>query len=147
MNKVTQSIYKNAVDNSLFDSKGNFRFIEGNGTARVVSGMSLASIKWSLNGSNLMFEILGTFSLNLRGFDTLCTFDLPEWVADKVVIAYNDIVDYIDYNITTTSGSAYKNKLQITKSGNSLYFTSIDNTTSKNGLSVFKICYNTIIDY
>ena len=147
MNKVTQSIYKNAVDNSLFDSSGNFRFIEGNGTARVVSGMSLKSIKWSLNGSNLMFEIDGTFSVNLRGFDTLCTFDLPEWVADKIAIAINDIVDFIDYSIITTSGSVYKNRIQITKSGNTLYFTSIGNTTDISGMSLFKIRYNIIIDY
>ena len=131
---------------ALVDRNGNQRFIVGNGTAKVVSGMSLASIKWSLNGSNLMFEILGTFSLNLRGFDILCTFDLPDWVADKIIIAYNDIVDFIDYNITTTSGSVYKNKMQITKSGNTLYFTNIDNTTNINGLSLFKIRYNIIID-
>ena len=43
MNKVTQSIYKNAVDNSLFDSKGNFRFIEGEGTPANVPGMTIIS--------------------------------------------------------------------------------------------------------
>ena len=147
MNKVTQSIYKNAVDNSLFDSNGNFRFIVGDGTARVVSGMTLHSIKWSLNGSNLMFEILGRFTSNLSGSEILCSFDLPDWVADKIVMAYNDIVDYIGYSVNTISGSTYNNKLQITKSGNTLYFTNVSVTSDINGSALFKIRYNIIIDY
>ena len=140
-----EEIQEQAKIENLVDAKGRNRFIVGNGTARVVSGMSLASIKWSLNGSNLMFEILGTFSSNLSGTDILCTFDLPDWVADKIMIAYNDIVDFTTYSITSLSGSTTEMKIEITKSGNTLYFTNRSVTTNINGLALFKIRYNLIL--
>ena len=130
---------------ALVDSNGNQRFIVGNGKTRFVSGMTLESIKWSLNGSNLMFEILGTFSENLTRADIMCDFDLPDWVADKIVVPYDNIVDIIDYNVTFASGSFYTNKVQITKDFNTVTFTNVS-VTNIDSLCFFKIRYNIIID-
>ena len=146
MNKVTQSIYKNAMDNSLFDSKGNFRFIAGNGNSRDITGMTIASNKWALNGNNLLFEILGSFRGSLSGFDVLSTFTLPEWVVNKIVTPVRNVVDIINCEmISATDASSIYTKLQVTKDGNTLYFTNVTNINI-NDLSIFKIRYNIIID-
>lgn len=130
---------------ALVDSNGNSRFIGGNGIPKNVSGMSIRYGKWSLNGSNLMFEILGTFSNSLSGENVMCTFTIPEWIVPKIQIAFNNIIDYIDCDITSTSGSVIKTRVQITISGNIIYFTNVLAQTI-NGLSLFKIRYNIIID-
>lgn len=147
MNKVTQSIYKNAIDNSLFDNNGNFRFIVGDGTAGNISGMTVTSSKWSLNGSNLMFEILGSFRGSLSGFDILSTFTLPEWIVNKIAKPVSNIIDILTCDMVSTKDAASTHtKLQVTTDGINIYFTNATNV-NVNDLSVFKIRYNIIIDY
>lgn len=146
MNKVTQSIYKNAVDNSLFDSKGNFRFIAGEGTPANVSGMTIISSKWALNGNNLLFEILGTFSKNLSGNTDLCTFKLPEWIVSNIITPYLNLVDFIRFDAVYTDKAPATGFMQIYKSEDTVTFKNQDNVTI-DALTVFKIRYNTIIDY
>ena len=147
MNKVTQSIYKNAVDNSLFDSNGNFRFIAGEGTPANISGMTIVSSKWVLNGYDLLFEILGTFSGSLSGFDILSSFTLPEWVVNKIAKPVSNIVDILTCDmVSTKDASSTHTKLQVTTDGINIYFTNATNINIDD-LSVFKIRYNTIIDY
>ena len=130
---------------NIVDSKGNKRFIGGNGNPEIVSGMSIASSKWTLNGNNLMFEILGTFSNSLSGENILCKFTIPEWIISKIATPYNNIIDFIRYDIISTTGSAIEAKVQITIDGSNIFFTNVSPTTV-NGLSMFKIRYNTIID-
>ena len=130
---------------NLVDSKGRNRFIVGNGTPKIVSGMTIASSKWTLNGNNLVFEILGTFSGNLSGYDILCTFDLPDWIINKIVTPYNNIVDIIDCKMIALDASGTTVKVQLTTSGNTIYFTNVTET-SISSTSIFKIRYNIIID-
>lgn len=146
MNKVTQSIYKNAADNSLFDSNGKFRFIVSEGNPRHVSGMTIKSCKWSLNGSNLMFEIAGTFTENLISNKTLCVFELPEWIISKIATPYSNVIDLIDCKIVFLDASATTVRIQITTDGANIFFTNVSDT-SVSGTGIFKIRYNTIIDY
>ncbi len=131
---------------ALVDKNGNKRFIVGNGTPQNVSGMTIVSSKWTLNGTNLIFEILGTFSESLSGFDTLSTFDLPDWIMNKIVTPYNNVVDIIDCKITFLDASATTVRVQLTKSGNTIYFTNLTDATISS-MSIFKIRYNIIIDY
>ena len=146
MNKVTQSIYKNAVDNSLFDSEGHFRFIVGDGTPANVSGMTVVSSKWSLNGSNLMFEILGTFSQSLNAGADLCIFTLPDWIVDKMPTPYLNLVDFIRFDAVYTNRAPATGFVKIYKHENTIGFQNQDNVTI-DALTVFKIRYNMIIDY
>lgn len=146
MNKVTQSIYKNAAENSLFDNDGHFRFIVGNGTPENVSGMTVVSSKWSLNGSNLMFEILGTFSTSLNAGTDLCFFTLPEWIVSKIPTPYLNIVDFIRFDAVYTNRAPATGFIQIYKSEDTIAFKNQDKVTI-DALTVFKIRYNVIIDY
>lgn len=131
---------------ALVDSNGNQRFIGGNGTPGNVKGLTIASTKWVLNGTNLIFEILGTFSGNLTGFDVLSTFTIKDWIINKIVTPVNNVVDILTWPmISIEDVSASNIKLQITKSGNNIYFTNLTNINISD-ISIFKIRYNLIID-
>ena len=129
---------------NLVDSKGRNRFIVGNGEPRNVSGMTIASSKWTLNGNNLVFEILGTFTENLSG-GTLCMFDLPDWIISKIATPYNNVIDIIDCKIVFLDASATTIRVQITTDGGNVFFNNTTNATVS-GTGIFKIRYNTIID-
>ena len=131
---------------NLVDSKGRNRFIVGNGNPGSLSGMTLASNKWALNGNNLVFEILGSFSGNLTGFNILSTFTLPEWIINKIVAPSGNIVDLLGCEmVSIKDASVITIKVQVTTDGNSIYFTNVTNITISD-ISLFKIRYNIIID-
>ena len=134
-----------SIDN-LVDSKGRNRFIGGNGTPRDITGLTIASSKWTLNGNNLIFEILGQFSGSLSGFDVLSTFTLPEWIINKIVTPVSNIVDILTFQmISIEDASGTTIRLQVTKDGNNIYFSNVTNINI-NSISLFKIRYNIIID-
>ena len=131
---------------NLVDSKGRNRFIVGDGNPGSLSGMTVASSKWTLNGNNLVFEILGSFSGDLTGFNILSTFTLPEWVANKIVTPVSNIVDILNcLMVSTKDASGITIKVQVTKSGRDIFFTNVSNITITD-ISIFKIRYNIIID-
>ena len=131
---------------NLVDSKGRNRFIVGDGNPGSLSGLTVASTKWTLNGNNLVFEILGSFSGDLTGFNILSTFTLPEWVANKIVMPVSNVVDILTCKmVSTKDASATDIRVQVTKSGRDIFFTNVSNITITD-MSIFKIRYNIIID-
>lgn len=131
---------------ALVDNNGNHRFIVGNGNPGNVTGLTISSAKWTLNGNNLVFEILGVFSGNLSGFDKLSTFTLPEWIINKIVTPARNIVDIISCSMISIEDASDTNiKVQVIKDGNNIYFTNVTNITISD-ISLFKIRYNIIID-
>ena len=131
---------------NLVDSKGRNRFIVGDGNPGSLSGLTVASTKWTLNGNNLVFEILGSFSGDLTGFNILSTFTLPEWIANKIVMPVSNIVDIMTCKmVSTKDASGTDIRVQVTKSGRDIFFTNVSNITITD-MSIFKIRYNIIID-
>ena len=141
-----EELLESANTENLVDSKGRNRFIVGNGNPGSITGMTIASSKWTLNGNNLVFEILGSFSGNLSGFDVLSTFILPEWVTNKIVTPVSNIVDILTCQMVSTKDASGINvKVQVTTDGHSIFFTNATNINISD-LSIFKIRYNIIID-
>ena len=141
-----EELLEAANTENLVDSKGRNRFIVGNGNPRDITGMTIASSKWTLNGNNLVFEILGSFSGNLSGFDILSSFDLEDWIANKIVTPVSNVVDILTCQmVSSKDASAINIRLQVTKDGNTIYFTNVTNVNITD-LSIFKIRYNIIID-
>ena len=131
---------------NLVDSKGRNRFIVGDGNPGSLTGLTVASTKWTLNGNNLVFEILGSFSGDLTGFNILSTFTLPEWIANKIVTPASNVVDILTCQmVSLTDASGISIRLQVTKSGVDIFFTNVTNITISDP-SIFKIRYNIIID-
>lgn len=141
-----EEILEAANTENLVDSKGRNRFIVGNGNPGNVNGLTVASSKWTLNGNNLVFEILGAFSGSLTGFDILSTFTLEDWIVNKIVTPASNVVDILTCQmISIEDASATNIKVQVTKSGNDIYFTNVTNINISD-ISIFKIRYNIIID-
>ena len=130
---------------NLVDSKGRNRFIGGNGNPESVIGMTIVSSKWALNGSNLMFEILGTFSQSLNASADLCYFTLPDWIVSKIPTPYLNIIDFIRFDAVYTNRAPATGFIQIYKYEDNIVFSNKDNVTIED-LTVFKIRYNIIID-
>ena len=130
---------------NLVDSKGRNRFIVGNGNPGTVTGLTVASSKWTLNGNNLVFEILGTLNQSLSAGTDLCTFIIPNWITSKIPTPYLNIVDFIRFDAVYTNRAPATGFIQIYKSDDAIAFKTQDNVTIED-LTVFKIRYNIIID-
>ena len=165
MNKVTQSIYKKKVDNlekngsggnlnDIVDSNGNPRFISGNGTAYTedVVGMTASSTKWVLNGNDLILELAGTFSQDVTGQTQLASYEMPQWISNKITILKEvsgmGIVSPLSYNVATTDNSLDV-KVMLLKIQNYLSFALINNLSVSifNGVPAsFRFICHLIID-
>ena len=70
---------------TLVDSKGNPRFIEGTGTGKTLSGLTISYCKWSLSGTHLMLVCAGTIkNTTTLTAGNIATFVLPEWILNKI---------------------------------------------------------------
>lgn len=107
---------------SLVDSAGNPRFIEGDGTGKTLSGLTISYCKWSLSGTHLMVVCAG----NITNGTTLttgniATFTLPEWILNKIYpvwssayIEKKDIKFFADnFTEQTTTGILSKGSTSI----------------------------------
>lgn len=131
---------------NLVDSKGRNRFIVGNGNPGNVTGLTVTSSKWTLNGNNLVFEILGQFSGSLTGFNVLSTFTLPEWIINKIAKPVSNVIDILTCSMISSKDASDTNiKVQVTTDGSNIFFTNITNINISD-VSIFKIRYNAIID-
>ena len=132
---------------NLVDSKRRNRFIEGVGIPANVDGMTIVSSKWALNGNNLIFEIIGGISKNIPQMTKICTFNLPDWVVNKIKQATSSIIDMKRYDVVSSDGGLSITSLLINKNSNDLEFTTTSGIPTISGEQVFfRFTFNTIID-
>ena len=132
---------------NLVDSEGRNRFIVGNGNPANVIGMSIISSKWTLNGNNLIFEIIGGISQNIPQGTKICSFNLPVWISSKIIQVYSNIIDIKKYDVVSSDGGLSITNLLIDINGNSIDFKTTSGITTIEGeLAFFRFTFNTIID-
>ena len=138
----------------IVDSKGNKRFIEGNGIAYTddVVGMTASSTKWVLNGEDLILEFAGSFSQDVTGQTQLAMYEMPEWISNKIntlaEVSGMGIVSPLSFNVATTEKSV-DIKVVLLKLQNYLSFALIDNLSTSifNGIpAFFRLTCHLIID-
>lgn len=132
----------------IVDSKGRNRFINNHGIWASVPGMQGIKATWSLNGYNLMFEALGSFSTDISGNNnfTIVSFKLPTWILNKINPPYGSIVDMITFKIVGTSGGYTDIPLFVKKpTTDNISFMVIGSITPTEP-KIFRIRYNIIID-
>lgn len=137
-------VYLDIENPYIVDSNGNKRFINGYGIWSAVSGMQGESARWSLNGYNLMFEALGSFSLEASG--TIVSFKLPKWILNKIIAPFQDVVDMITFKIVGALGDSSDIPLIISKTTNDKIAFRITNVMTITEPKIFRIHYNLIID-
>ena len=132
---------------NLVDPKGRNRFIVGNGNPANVSGMSIISSKWTLNGNILIFEIIGSISQNIPQMTKICSFNLPVWVANKIIEVSSNIIDIKKYDVVSSDGGLSTTNMLINKNSNAIDFTTANGITTLPGEQVlFRFTFNEIID-
>lgn len=74
------------VFENIVDKDGHKRFIEGNGTNEVISGITFTYSKFSLSGTHLMFVIAGTCNnaTELTNSLLFSSFTIPSWIWNKI---------------------------------------------------------------
>ena len=146
---VVEYIFNAVTLKNVVDSNGNPRFIGGNGNPITVTGLTFASCKWVLNGTNLIFEIAGTVTKKMTiPNTTISTFTLPAWIYNKIIPAAQNIIDLRKYDINYTNGEISTIDLVISKSSdNKISFTLDNRLTTLDGVEgYFRFAFNTIID-
>ena len=132
---------------NLVDSKGRNRFIGGNGVPENVDGMTVVSSKWVLNGTNLIFEILGGITKNISQMTKICSFNLPVWVVNKIEQVTSGMIDMKRYDVISSDGGIATTNILINKNSNNIDFTTTNGITTITGEQVFfRFTFNTIID-
>ena len=115
---------------TLVDSKGNPRFVEGEGTPATLEGLNITFCKWSLSGTHLMFVIAGkiTNGTILENGLRLADFTIPSFIFDKIAVVWGQfyieskdvkaVSDTWDEQTLSTTFAKYTNSIVITKRGN-----------------------------
>lgn len=140
--------FKKDISN-LVDSKGNPRFIEGEGTPLTMEGFTSTYCKWSLSGTHLMFVLSATITNTtvIQDSTILATFSLPEWIINKIYPVWDsnleskNLVLYAsDYTNQSTICRLTKdtNNMKIIKSGGSAVTLTKDRS--------FRIQFDLLID-
>ena len=122
MNKVTQSIYKNAVDKALFDDKGNLSVGKGTGIIGTETTLTLEFSKWCLIGDSLSFEAAGYYTTNISANSILVSFELPEHISSRITTAPSGAICLIFQIYAAAVSSPTTTMVYVHKSGNTVRF-------------------------
>ena len=134
----------NLMEN-IVDSKGNKRFIEGEGAASTVSGVTIIDNKWSLSGTHLMIVLTGVIDNSIVvSPDDYFTVDLPKWIRDKIFTIAGRQVERKAATLTATDYSTQTMYISLTKENDTigLYFETV--TLSKRRF--FRVQFDLLID-
>lgn len=126
------------------DLAGNLRFIEGDGNTSTISGVSFTYCKWSLSGTHLMFVLAGNIAdATAISGQQLASFNLPQWILDKIYPTYNVVVENKTLNMYNEDLSSQSVAVFLQKTTNiNIYTSSITTTKERN----FRIQFDLLID-
>ena len=149
--KYLQNLKDNGMNiTELFDSNGNPRFIEGNGTLATIEGVTSSYNKWSLSGTNLMIMSIITLrsGITIDVGEDILYFELPQWILDKIYpITDSTIVNRINALRVNTAGSGTPTTTaeMIYKTSTGLKITNYSKITTTNEVNIL-IQFDLLID-
>lgn len=91
----SEGLVSNPTMENIKDLNGNLRFVEGEGVATEIEGVTYNFNKWSLSGSHLMFVLSGEVENGtaISGAQTYSTYEVPKWLYDKIIPYVNNRVE------------------------------------------------------
>ena len=131
----------------IVDSRGNKRFIEGNGTPATVTGFTPTYCKWSLSGTHLMCVLAGSLK-NTTAFPantSIVTFELPEYILNKIYPVWDNNIAFVDINTIYGGGTTLTYKVLLKKNNNSIYLENFSSISIVND-SNFRVRIDLLID-
>ena len=131
----------------IVDSKGNKRFIEGNGAPATITGVTFTYNKWSLSGTHLMCVLAGTLAGNtfLDSNLKFTSFALPQYILDKIVPVYGTVIDVKTVKFYTDGGTADDRSFYIKKTNGLLTFVLVSGGSLQSSRN-FRIQMDLLID-
>ena len=122
------------VLDSLVDSKGNPRFIEGEGTTGTIEGVTFSYCKWSLSGTHLMLVVSASIlnGATITNDTLLAEYEIPPFIANKIFTVWGVNIESKNVPCVATNWSIQQlnvvflkvsgqTKLQIRASGGSTF--------------------------
>ena len=108
----------------IVDSKGNKRFIEGEGINSTNPNITTLYNRWSLSGTHLMCVLVFKIgSVNINKNEVLSKYVLPEFIRNKIITADDDTA-----LVTRVYAGANNLRVDIIKVGNELKFLNMGDT-------------------
>lgn len=104
--KYLQNQKENGVNLiQLVDSKGNPRFVEGDGEGITQEGVTITYCKWSLSGTHLMCVLAGTVTAGteIAGSSVLATFTFPNYILNKIYPTQGTLIYYFTISFVGTN--------------------------------------------
>ena len=128
--------------NTLVDSDGNERFVEGDIelSSAIPEEITKTYGKWSLSGSHLLVVLC--LDIAVKNFETqtaLCNITLPDYIIDKVVPLFSSVVDRKGFLGWNDDYSTQTIECYLTKSTNKL---GLNLYVTANPIATFHISLN-----
>ena len=133
------------VLDSLVDSKGNPRFIEGDLTTTAIEGVTFSYAKWSLSGSHLMLVLAGSVANGtaIPAVDWAKIY-LPTWILNKIYTVWGDRIERKGIELIATNYSAQSLTVYLGKQSSYLFITAP--TITLTAERFFRIQFDLLID-
>lgn len=140
----------NLLEN-IVDSKGNKRFIEGEGTPVTPSptGITITKTFWSLSGTHLILVVLGSAANGTIVADgtSLAKFYLPKYIFDKIEAVWStNGVASTNFTYVSDTWSTQDAKAAIIKDTDNLTITTAYGGTTLTTDKKFKIQFDLVIN-
>ena len=140
--------FKKDISN-LVDSKGNPRFVEGNGTPATIEGFTSTYCKWSLSGTHLMLVLAGslTSGTTIPNSTHLVEFNIPKFIKDKIYPVWgNSRIESKSTNFTADNWVVQTATLTLTILENSINITLTSGDFTLTANRAFRIQFDLLID-
>lgn len=133
--------------NDIVDSKGNKRFIEGNGTPGSIDGLTSTYCKWSLSGTHLMCVLSATLSANeTLPAEILATFTVPDYIGRKIITTWANHIAILEPYIKGSDGSGGTMPVWVNYSNNNITFELLGMISALSTNRSFRIQFDLLID-
>ena len=134
---------------TLVDSKGNPRFVEGEGTPAIITGLNTTYCKWSLSGTHLMCVFAGSFenASVIPASAIIVTFTLPNFIKDKIQAIWGgNRIEYKTLNLYADDWSAQNMQLQTIKTNQGVSLTTTGASLTLTAKRNFRLQIDMLID-
>ena len=132
----------------IVDKNGNKRFIEGNGTPIIRSGLTTTYCKWSLSGTHLMCVIAGNLAIgtSFEREDILASFTVPSYIGSKIFPVYQNNIEFRTVSFYGNDGTTQNVSFNLGCENNTINFTFSSMYTASGQERRFRIQFDLLID-
>ena len=145
--KYLRGVKENGLNiTELVDSKGNPRFIEGDGEALEQEGLNISYCKWSLSGTHLMLVVAGNVenTTEIVANSVFGNYVLPDFIKEKIYPVWTNMIEAKIINLYAEDWSSQTLQFKLAKTTTGLRIETAALTLSKT--RSFRVQFDLLID-